>query len=141
MPLRNSATGIRSWSLCMVAAVSVSRIIGVKPYLITPRLWRYAESVPWGTIIGVTIASRMMLEDGLAHGGVERRRRAADARIRTYVDDLDGHARIVDARLQFRDKFVGIDARKHAAIERRFTGGRDHVHLDWRSDAGRERRQ
>ena len=45
---------------------------------------------------------RMMLEDGLAHGGVERRCRAADARIGTYVDDLDGHARIVDARLQFR---------------------------------------
>jgi len=83
----------------------------------------------------------MMLEDGLAHGGLERRCGATDAGVRADVNDLDGHARIVDACLQFGDKFVGIHARQHAAIERRFTGGRDHVHLDWRSDAGRERRE
>src|SRR5579864_3832383 len=41
----------------MVAAVAVSRIIGVSPYLIAPRRCRYAESVPNGTTIGVTTAS------------------------------------------------------------------------------------
>ena len=47
---------------------------------------------------------RMMLEDDLAHGGVERCGRAADAGVGIDFDDLDTHARIIDARLQVRDE-------------------------------------
>jgi hypothetical protein len=59
----------------------------------------------------------MVLEDGLAHGGVEWRCSATDAGVRTDVNDLNCHARVVDARFQFREEFVGIYARKYAAVE------------------------